>query len=172
MSQVQELRYLLLGMLFETESRLRRRGRRAYKAAGQTASFLFKPLTRWVNRSQRFDRSRARFDELVKRGERLTDQWIRLGLQEESHSRKLVLTATQDTFNASMEQLGQAPELQNLVKVQSAGLSREVLDEVRSRTVSGDYMAEGLVRRILRRTPRQSLPSPAEAPSEDEISSQ
>ena len=119
-------------------------------------------MMRWMDRSKRLRPVRSRFEDLVKRGEAVTDRWIQRGQIEESHSRRLVLTATQDTFDASMEQLGQAPELQNLVKAQSAGLSREVLDEVRSRTVSGDLVAEGFVRRVLRRAPRGELPSPAE----------
>jgi hypothetical protein len=119
-------------------------------------------MFRWMDRSERLGPVRSRFDDLVRRGEAVTDRWIQRGQIEESHSRRLVLTATQDTFDASMEQLGQAPELQNLVKMQSAGLSREVLDEVRSRTVTGDLVTEGIVRRILGRTPRQELPGPVE----------
>ena len=162
LTESQELRYLLLGLLFETESRMHRRGSAALKLAGQTTGALLSPWIRWMDRSKRLGPFRSRFNDLVRRGETVTDRWIQRGQIEESHSRRLVLTATQDTFDASMEQLGQAPELQNLVKAQSAGLSREVLDEVRARTVSGDLVAEGLVRRVLRRVPRQELPSPAE----------
>jgi hypothetical protein len=162
LTESQELRYLLLGLLFETESRVHRRGSAVLKLAGQTTGALLSPWIRLMDRSERLEPVRSRFDELVRRGEAVTDRWIQRGQIEESHSRRLVLTATQDTFDASMEQLGQAPELQNLVKAQSAGLSREVLDEVRSRTVSGDLVAEGFVRRVLRRTPRAELPSPAE----------
>ena len=172
MSQSQELRYLLLGMLFETESRVHQRGSAVFKLAGQTTNAFFKPMLRWMNRNERLDPARSRFDNLVKRGESVTDRWIRRGQREETHSRRLVLTATQDTFDASMEQLGQAPELQNLVKAQSAGLSREVLDEVRSRTVTGDYVAEGFVRRVLRRVPRGELPTPGESEDAAETASQ
>jgi hypothetical protein len=162
LSDSQELRYLLLGLLFESESRVHRRGSAVLKLAGQTTNALLSPWIRWMDRSERFEPVRSRFEDLIKRGEAVTDRWIQRGQIEELHSRRLVLTATQDTFDASMEQLGQAPELQNLVKAQSAGLSREVLDEVRSRTVSGDLVAEGFVRRVLRRAPRGELPSPAE----------
>ena len=163
MSASQELRYLLLGMLFDTESRLHQRSSAFLKAASQSADALLSPLFRWVDSNERFEPMRSRFDDLVKRGESVTDRWIQRGVYEESHSRRLVLTATQDTFDASMKQLGEAPELQNLVKAQSAGLSREVLDEVRSRTVAGDYMAEGFVRRVLRRAPRRELPAPVDS---------
>jgi hypothetical protein len=172
MSQSQELRYLLLGMLFETESRLHQRGSAVFKLAGQTTNAFFKPMLRWMDRNERLDPARSRFDNLVRRGEAVTDRWIQRGQREESHSRRLVLTATQDTFDTSMEQLGQAPELQNLVKMQSAGLSQEVLDEVRSRTVTGDYMAEGFVRRVLRRVPRRELPTPGESDDTADTGSQ
>jgi hypothetical protein len=172
LTEPQELRYLLLGLLFETESRLHQRGSAVLKLAGQTTSALLSPWIRWMDRSERLDPVRSRFDDLVSRGEAVTDRWIQRGQIEETHSRRLVLTATQDTFDASMEQLGQAPELQNLVKMQSAGLSREVLDEVRSRTVSGDLVAEGFVRRVLRRAPRQELPGPAESEGASEADPQ
>ncbi len=154
----QELRYLLLGLLFETESRIHERSSALIDFAGQTTSSVLSPLVRWMDRSERLQPARSRFDRLVQRGEEVTDRWIQRGRLEESHSRRLVVTASQDTFDSSMELLGQAPELQNLVKMQSAGLSREVLDEVRSRTVSGDLVAEGFVRRLLRRAPRGDLP--------------
>ena len=163
LSQPQELRYLLLGMLFETESRIHQRSSAVFKLAGQSTNAFFRPVLRWMNRNERLDPARSRFDNLVRRGEAVTDRWIQRGKREEDHSRRLVLTATQDTFDASMGQLGQAPELQNLVKMQSAGLSKEVLDEVRSRTVSGDYVAERFVRRVLRRVPRNELPTPGES---------
>ncbi|MFN2187778.1 MAG: hypothetical protein ACK2T3_03365 [Candidatus Promineifilaceae bacterium] len=172
LSQAQELRYMLVGMLFESESRIYQRFAAASKFTGQTTSALLNPVMRWMNRNPRFDPARSRFDRLVQRGEAVTDRWIQRGIREESHGRRMVLTATQDTFDASMEQLGQAPELQNLVKMQSAGLSREVLDEVRSRTVSGDYVAEGFVRRVLRRTPRRELPTLSESENGDESASQ
>ena len=60
--------------------------------------------------------------------------------------------------NASMDQLGSAPALQDLVRKQSAGLTQDVLDEVRERTVTGDYVAEHLARTLLRRVPRKYLP--------------
>jgi len=161
LTESQELRYLLVGMLFETESRLHRRGSAILKFAGQTTNALLSPMIRQMDRSERLQPARSRFDDLVRRGETVTGRWIQRGQIEESHSRKLVLTATQDTFDATMGQLGQAPELQNLVKAQSAGLSKEVLDEVRARTVSGDLLAESFARRVLRRAPRGELPGPA-----------
>jgi hypothetical protein len=90
------------------------------------------------------------------------------GRLEESHSRKLVRHAVQEGFNSSMDQLGQAPALQNLVRKQSAGLTQDVVDEVRSRTVSADIITESLARSILRRTPRRNLPPPERLSSEEE----
>jgi len=171
-NQSEEIRYLLLGLLFETESRLHQRGSAVLKLAGETTKAFVSPMIRWMNRHEKLEPARTRFDNLVKRGEAVTDRLIERGQREETHSRRLVLTATQDTFDASMEQLGQAPELQNLVKMQSAGLSREVLDEVRSRTVSGDYLVEGIVRRLLRRTPRRDLPGLTDSLDADDTQNQ
>ncbi|MGB3716671.1 MAG: hypothetical protein WA996_19805, partial [Candidatus Promineifilaceae bacterium] len=97
LTETQELRYLLLGLLFETESRVHQRGSAVLKLAGQTTDALLSPWIRWMDRSERLGPVRSRFDDLVRRGESVTDRWIQRGQIEESHSRRLVLTATQDT---------------------------------------------------------------------------
>jgi hypothetical protein len=56
-----------------------------------------------------------------------------------------------------MDQLGNAPALEDLVRKQSAGLGQTAIDEVRASTVSGDQVAEKVVRTIFRRKPREEL---------------
>jgi hypothetical protein len=56
--------------------------------------------------------------------------------------------------------LADKPEVQDLITGQTTGLAGEVLDEVRERTVSGDSFLEGIVRAVLRKTPRAELPPP------------
>jgi hypothetical protein len=53
------------------------------------------------------------------------------------------------------------PEVvQDLIQGQSLDLAGEVLDEVRERTVTADALVEGVVRRVLRRKPREELDPP------------
>jgi hypothetical protein len=51
-------------------------------------------------------------------------------------------------------------DVQNLVQGQAVGMATEVRDSVRSVTVTGDTALEMLARAILRRKPREDLPSP------------
>jgi hypothetical protein len=52
--------------------------------------------------------------------------------------------------------------VQNLVQGQTTSLAGDVRDEVRERTVTGDSLAEMIVRGVLRRKPREELPPPPE----------
>jgi hypothetical protein len=59
-----------------------------------------------------------------------------------------------------INRLSENPELQALITEQSLGVASEMRDEVRERTVTADNLMEGLVRRVLRRSPRAELPGP------------
>jgi len=47
-----------------------------------------------------------------------------------------------------------------LIAGQTLGLTSEIADEVRERTVTADSVVEMFVRSLLRRPPRQDLPDP------------
>ncbi|MCO6452410.1 MAG: hypothetical protein J5I90_16650, partial [Caldilineales bacterium] len=51
-------------------------------------------------------------------------------------------------------------DVQDLIQGQTLGLTSEIMNEVRSRTVTGDSLFEMIARSILRKTPRQELPGP------------
>ena len=59
-----------------------------------------------------------------------------------------------------IDRLAENPQLQAVITKQSIGVASDMRDEVRERTVTADNLMEGLVRRILRRTPRAELPGP------------
>lgn len=159
------VRFALVGMLFETQSRFIERTATAVRNADRSSKRALTPVSRWTSRSRLAKAAQERFDGLVTRGETVTRRWIERGRIEDDYSRRLVRTAAQDSFSDSMEQLGQAPALQSLVRKQSAGLTQDALDEVRVRTVSGDLVLEGFMRSILRRKPRRTLPAPPTAKS-------
>lgn len=164
---VETMRYAVIGLMFNVQDRFVQRGKVALNIAGQTTNAFLSPAARRLDANPRLRPVRSRFDKLVTRGEAVASQWVDRGRQEEVHSRKLVRQAAQEGFNSSMDQLGQAPALQDLVRKQSAGLTQDVVDEVRARTVSADILAENLARSVLRRTPRRDLPSPETTSSEE-----
>jgi hypothetical protein len=153
------LRYAALGLLFDSQDRWIRRGRAAVNFLGKTTNALASPAYKRMSQDSRLLRpAQGRFERLIRKGETVAGRWVQRGRVEEAYGRRLARTAGQQGFNASMDQLGNAPALQDLVRKQSAGLTQDVLDEVRERTVSGDYVAEHLARSLLRRVPRRYLP--------------
>lgn len=52
-------------------------------------------------------------------------------------------------------------DVQDLIAGQTLGMTAEIADEVRKRTVTADSVVEMFVRSLLRRAPRQDLPEPA-----------
>ena len=83
----------------------------------------------------------------------------------------LYLTQNSEQIQALIRQQGdiyiaylnQNPDaVQTLVSGQSLGIAGQVMDEVRERTVTGDSVAETLVRSLLRKKPRADLEAPPE----------
>jgi hypothetical protein len=154
---------VLLGMLFESQSRFLRRSKAAYLLADKTTGRVVTPLLRRMGNSRFFRPGQRRLNALANRGEGVLERWAERGRAEEAYSRHLFLTAVEQAFGTSMDQLAEAPQIQNLVRKQSAGLSQEMMDEVRERTVSGDLVVEHFARSLLRRAPRRTLPPPPTA---------
>jgi hypothetical protein len=66
-----------------------------------------------------------------------------------------------DRGNAYIDYLLEHPDqVQQLIQGQSLSMAQEMTDEVRERTVTADSVLEAMVRRVLRRMPREKLPEP------------
>ena len=94
------------------------------------------------------------------KGQENVKKWIDLGREAEPPSRELAKITYAQIVDEFISQLAENPEIQTLVTQQSIGLATEVRDEVRGRGVTADNMLESLVRRVLRRAPREELPEP------------
>jgi hypothetical protein len=88
-------------------------------------------------------------------------RWITIGQREEARSRVLADRTANQIVDDFIGYLGDKPEVQELITGQTTGLAGEVLNEVRERTVSGDSFLEGIVRAVLRKSPRAELPPPS-----------
>ena len=102
------------------------------------------------------------FDRLVNRGQKRVNDWVELGRTQEPGARRIARKTFQEVIDEFIGHLAENKELADLVQNQGMGLASEAVDEFRSRTVSADAIAENIVRRILRRPPRQELPRPPE----------
>ncbi len=160
-TDLDRLRYLLLGLLFEAPhrmvSRLSVARQRAWKAAN-LIDHLFSPFTNNVL----MQGMRRRHEARVARIEALFERLIDVGRSEETAGRRLA----RDTAGAAMDEffayLAQNPELRQILQQQSVGLTDEVVDQLRDRAAAADTLVDRIAGAILRRPP-----SPAETASVD-----
>jgi hypothetical protein len=157
-----DVRHALIGMAFEMQEQVRVQTPRLLAAADQIFSDVSRPAQSILSRIPLVGSlSRtlgSQYGAMQKRGEDRLKRWITIGQREEGRSRVLA----DQTFNRIVDDvinyLGDKPEVQELIAGQTTGLANEVLNEVRERTVSGDSFLEGIVRAVLRKTPRAELP--------------
>lgn len=158
-------RYLLVGMVLSASDGARRRAIKLAEASdvfwritgSATQPLVNNRLTGLVARP--LDRA---VDRLVSRGQQQVSKWVELGRTHEPGARRIARKTYVEIVDEFIGHLAENEELAGLVQEQSVGLASEAVDEIRSRTVSADALAEGFVRRILRRPPRRELPSPPE----------
>lgn len=152
-----ELRYALIGLIFEGEEQLERGlalTRKVGRLAGKVVSPVIRPISKIPNPVAK------PFDRLVRRGQTEVDHWIDRGREEEAQSRQLAQEAVTGTVDESITYMAQNPALEALIQQQSVSLAKQILTLVRSISVSSDYFFEDLMRYILRRKPRYLMPLP------------
>jgi hypothetical protein len=153
------LRYALVGLIFDAQATFRRNVTLWAKLADRSARVTNR-VAQPVTNSFFFGPVRRRYDRLVRRGEESLARWIADGRNEEPPSRQLASRTYVELLNEFIDRLAENPELQSVITGQSIGVASDLRDEVRERTVTADNLMEGLLRRILRRTPRAELPEP------------
>jgi len=88
---------------------------------------------------------------------------IEEGKREEQNSKVLASESIGVIVDQVVDLVAENPELDRLIAevvgTKSVGLATVMADNARTLTATGDYVAEGVLRRLLRRTPRQALPS-------------
>ncbi|GAB4405032.1 MAG: hypothetical protein OHK0052_27280 [Anaerolineales bacterium] len=145
-------RAALVGLLFEVEDHLQDSlafGSRMLNLVGRVVQPLARPAleNKWINR-------------LAARGEAEVARWQARGSLESAAGKQLAQTALENTVDAYIVSLTNNPEVRELVQTQSTSLANEAIEEVRERAVSADKLLEGMLRSLLRRTPRKFLPPP------------
>jgi len=98
-------------------------------------------------------------------------QAIAQGRREAQTSRLLAGRTVDEIVDDVINLIIENPELmaavQRLMRQQSAGLTNTLVGNTRQTTTSADDLAEGLVRRLLRRGPRPALSLPEGSPGRD-----
>ncbi|MGB3716239.1 MAG: RDD family protein, partial [Candidatus Promineifilaceae bacterium] len=156
-------RHLTIGVLIDTRSKVSR-GLDFLNGVGNATvralEFVFDPITH----SRPFRPVRKRYQSAVERGENQVNYWMNLGRAEDVRSRDLAETALTQVVDESMDELVDNERIQEFVQemltAQSFGIIDEAIEEIRERAVSSDTFFEQPFRRLLRRSPRRSIPGP------------
>jgi hypothetical protein len=156
-----QLRYLLLGMLFETPDLLQRSLVSVEHASTKVfgmISRLVSPITNsWV-----FTPVKGSYDGAVSRGEKVIDRLIMKGRIEEQNSRlALQQKAIDDLVNEILEYVLLKTDLQQLIQEEGIGVAGSVVDEFREQSSNVDSLMDSKLKSFFRRVPSQSSTPPA-----------
>jgi hypothetical protein len=163
-SNVALLRYLAVGLLARGQKTVGNGFQRAFRAAVGTTNWAMGRADRLTD-NPLTGPLRRRMAAQVQAFGKGTTQIIREGQREEQVSRRLAGQTINEIIDEVLDYVAEDPGIQesirHLVAQQGVGFANVVADNSRTVTVAGDYLAERLVRRILRRSPRAELaPSP------------
>jgi hypothetical protein len=160
-TELELLRYLTIGLLVRGEKAVARGVSRGFRLSANATGWALGTLNRLTdNRLVRPFRKRA--ERRLRAWEQETELVIREGRLEEQSGRWLAGQTVNEITDTIMDSLADNPALdeliQDMIGQQSVGLAGVVMDNTRQVTTGADYVIEGLIRRLLRRTPRQALP--------------
>jgi hypothetical protein len=161
-SALELLRCLGIGLFARGQRQVAKGVRTGFYASLGTTSWVLDKLDRvtdnWLARPLR-----RPVEIRLRKWGRGAGQVVREGRLEEQRSRQLAQEATYAIVDDVVEFIAQNPEvtgwIQELVAQQGVGLAEVMRDNARQLSAASDDFAEGLLRRILGRTPRQDLPS-------------
>lgn len=160
------LRHLSLGLLARGERRAGNSLRTAYYASVGTASWTFHALNRLTDNRLMRPLRRPVEARIRRLGEQVAEI-VEEGKREEEDSRALAAESVESIVENIFDQVAESQELDRLIKElvgqKSVTYTASVVDNVRTLTAMADDALDGVLRRLLRRTPRRDLPpSPLE----------
>ena len=153
------MRYVFVGLIFDTERRMRRgvssAGSMLTTIAGAAAT-VARPITNSRLMAPARRRAATLSDQVVDELVRL----IQIGRQEENLGRRASNDVADDIMDQILAYMAENPAIAELVRQQGRGMTAQLLGVVRERTATGDNSVEGLVRKFLHKTPRTELSGP------------
>ena len=149
------LRHALIGMVFESEMRVRRR----FATALARLERLTEEAEAYYDESFASDDMRqtplvpllTRLDDLFFALETTVERWTVLGEIEELHGRRMARQASVGVMDELLDYMARNPEVRQLIEQQATSMAGVAVDEVRGRTVTADLWIERLAHRVLRR---------------------
>lgn len=147
-------RYALIGLLFESESRVRRGfsavRERLERLSYETESY-YDDLYASDMLPTPLDPLLIRLDELLFTAEEAVDRWAARGRSEAERSSRMARLATTSVMDELLDYMARNPEVRALIEQQASSMAEEAVDEVRGRAATADQWVERLAHRVLRR---------------------
>jgi len=158
-----QLRYLLLGILFETPDLLQRGLMTAEQVSTKVYGLFSKILSPFTD-SRIFSPAKDQYDYAVARGEKVIDRLIMKGRIEEQNSRQLLQQkAIEDLLNEFLEYLVLKTEIMQLIQEGGASVAGDATDVFRDQSAAVDTMLEQKLKSIFRkRAPSQPTTPPSD----------
>jgi hypothetical protein len=155
------LRYLTIGLLARGQKRVARGVSKGLRLSLSATGWTLRTLDRWTD--NRFTRPfRRPIESRLWNLEQETDLIIKEGRVEEQNARLLANRTVGEIIDELLDFMSENPDLAEFVREQigqqSVGLAGVVRDNARQVSTTADYIAEGVVRRLLRRRSRRELP--------------
>jgi len=165
------VRYLGIGLFVEGQKQVARAVRGGVYLSLGTTSWFLNTFDRMTNNRLGRPFRRPVESQLDNLGQRM-NQLAATGKREEYQSKVLAGETMGEIIDDVLDYVVENPEIadfiQQLIGKQSAGMAGVVRDNARHLSVASDYVAEGVIRRILRRASRQDLPaSPLQGKRQD-----
>ena len=157
-----QLRYLLLGMLFEAPDLLQRSLVTAEQVSLKVYG-LFSRLLSPVTKSWVFTPVKGQYNGATARGEKIVDQLIMKGRIEEQNSRLILQQkAIDDLVNEVLQYVLLRTELQQYIEDAGIGVAGGVVDEFRDQSSNVDSILDQKLRSIFRkRVPSETITPPS-----------
>lgn len=157
------LRSSFVGMLFETETRMRRGfstllERLAFLS--DEANLFYTRLTPYLRQTP-LDPLRMRLDDILFLAMVTLDRWTERGWIEEQQGRRMARQGTVGMIDELLDYMAHNPEVRRLIEQQGISMADTAVDEVRERTAAADMWLERLAHSLLRRQTGDKAAKPA-----------
>lgn len=163
-----QLRYLLLGMLFETPDILQRGLVTAEQASLKVINLISKILSPLTN-SWVFSPVKGQYDDATARGEAIIDRLIMKGRLEEHNSRQILQEkAIDDLLNDFIEYLVLKTEIRQIIQEESLSVATDVAGEFQEQSAAVDSLLEQKLRSVFRKRASSQSTLPPENPADGE----
>lgn len=170
-----EMRYALIGLLFEAEAQMQRRIRVIRQARTRFRMRLARAVAPIISRIVPIEVALTGIElmEMLEdyRSQRV-QRWTRLGRIEETEARDFTRHAMNDWVDEGLAYFARNPAVRDLIMQQGGEFATSALDEIRANSASVDSWFEEMTRRVLRRPAQRNPKASAEqAPANEQAPS-